>query len=317
MGCGDVLGMSTFAAAFRAVPHARRPRCVFVGLGSWGRRLLPRVDHYFDVVALASNGGPDSAAWSAQHYPRTPHIAGLHDALALPSIDAVFLATPTPTHVAMTCQALEAGCHVFVEKPLALEPDGAVQAVSTARRCRLEIFIGYVYLFHPGLRYLRSAAPPERIQSLRFDWVRPHLSGSLHGELLCHDLAITIVLTGELPKRAVVVEADSRFLRCRMELQSGRPCESTMWLRDNVTKRRVVEVSHAGGAVYTWHDDRVYLSDDPDGDLLKPELEDPLSKEIMAFRAAIEGTGPRMVDDRRLSVGIGRLLRDVCGSVGV
>lgn len=99
-----------------------RPKCLFVGPGSWGRRLLPRVSRYFEVVALVSNGGPGSAAWSSRHDPRTPHVVGLGEALALPRIDAVFLATPPATHVALACQALEAGCHVFVEKPLAWSP---------------------------------------------------------------------------------------------------------------------------------------------------------------------------------------------------
>jgi predicted dehydrogenase len=269
------------------------------------------VDTYFDVVALVSNGGPESAAWSAYHYPLIGYHVSLSDALALPSIDAVFLATPTPTHAALTCQALEAGCHVFVEKPLALEPAGAARAVSMAEQHRLEIFIGYVYLFHGGFSFIRSAVRAESIRSLRFDWVRPDLKGSLHGELLCHDLAVMIALTGELPARAVVLESSNRLLHCRIELPSGRTCESTMQLRDDVMKRRVVEVGCADGAAYTWHDDHIHAADDPGTNMLEPESGDPLSREIMAFRSAIDGTGPRMIDDQRLSIGIARLLHDV------
>ena len=293
----------------------RRPRCVFVGLGTWGRRLLSSVDGHFEVAALVSTGGPDSAAWSAEHFPRTPHLAGLREALALPSIDAVFLATPTRTHAALTCQALEAGCHVFVEKPLALDAGGAARAVSIARRNGLEVFTGYVYLFHRGLSFLRAAAPAEQVRALRFDWVRAHLAGPLHEELLCHDLAVTIALTGELPEKAVVVESGRRLLRCRIELPSGRSCESTLELRDDVPRRRIVAAQYAGGAAYTWHDDRVHVPEDHGGDLLEPESEDPVTREIRAFRSAIEGTGPRMVDHERLSIGIGRLLDEVGRSV--
>jgi predicted dehydrogenase len=293
----------------------RRPRCVFVGLGTWGRRLLSRVDGHFEVAALVSAGGPDSVAWSAAHYPRTPHLIGLPEALRLPAIDAVFLATPTPTHVALTCHALEAGCHVFVEKPLAVDADGAARVVSLARRSDLEVFIGYVYLFHRGLNFLRAVAPAERIRTLRFDWVRPQLNGPLHEELLCHDLAVTVALTGELPDNVVVTESGRRLLRCRIELPSGRSCESTLRLRDDVPRRRIVAARFAGGAAYTWHDDRVHVPADPDGDLLEPETEDPVTREIRAFRSAIEGTGVRMVDDERLSIGIGRLLDEVGRSV--
>src|SRR5207253_2727644 len=100
--------------------------------------------------------------------------------LALPSIDAVFLATPARTHAALTCQALEAGCHVFVEKPLALDAASAARAVDLGRRADLEVFVGYVYLFHHALAFLRAVAPAEQISGLHFDWVRERLAGPLH-----------------------------------------------------------------------------------------------------------------------------------------
>jgi predicted dehydrogenase len=206
---------------------------------------------------------------------------------------------------------LEAGCHVFVEKPLALDAGGAYRAVSIARRNGLELFVGYVYLFHRALGFLRGVAPPAHVRALRFDWVRARLAGPIHEELLCHDLAVTVALTGELPERAVVVESGRRLLRCRFELPSGRWCESTLQLRDDIPRRRIVAAQYAGGASYTWHDDRVHHPEDPGGDLLKPESEDPVTREVRAFRSAIDGTRPRMIEDERLSIGIGRLLDDV------
>ncbi len=274
------------------------------------------MDRYFDVIALVSNGRFETVEWSARHYPQTPHLLDLSDALTLPFVDAVFFATPTRTHAALTCEALQAGCHVFVEKPLSLEPDGAIRAVTMAERYGLEVFVGYVYLFHPGFRFLSSVASPESIRSLRFEWVRPQLSGSLHGELLCHDLAVTIALTGELPKRVVVIDSCNRFLRCRIELPSGRLCESTMELRQDMLKRKTLTVIYEDGMTYKWHDDQVFSVDDPVVGLLNQEGEDPLSREISAFRSAIEGHRPRMVDDRRFSIGIARLLSHLEDNVG-
>lgn len=292
-----------------------RPRCVFVGLGAWGRRLLARVDGHFEVAALVSTGGPDSAAWSAEYFPYTPHLTDLNEALALPSIRAVFLATPTHTHTSLTCQALEAGCHVFVEKPLAVDAVSAARAVSLARRNGLELFIGYVYLFHPALGFLRAVAPAEQLRALHFDWVRARLSGPLHEELLCHDFAVTVALTGELPESVAVVESSGRLLRCSIQLPSGRSCESTLQLRDDVPIRRIVDAEYADGASYAWQGDRVYSVDAPGIDLLEAELEDPVTREVRAFRLAIDATGRRMVDDERLSTGIGRLLEAVGRSV--
>ena len=291
------------------------PRCVFVGLGPWGRRLLARVNGYFEVAALVSTGGRESTSWRAVHFPGTPHFTDLREALALPSIRAVFLATPTRTHAALACEALEAGCHVFVEKPLALDARGAAQAVSIARRNGLEVFIGYVYLFHRALDFLRVAAPMEELHALHFDWVRARLAGPFHEELLCHDLAVTIALTGELPENVVVVESRSRLLHSRIELPSGRSCESTIQLRNDIPRRRIVKAQFEGGASYTWHDDRVYLPGTPCSDLLDLDSDDAVTREVRAFRSAIEKTGPRMVEDERLAIGIGRLLEVVSRSV--
>jgi hypothetical protein len=75
-----------------------RPRCVFAGLGSWGCRLLARVAPAFDVAAVVGSGRPESVAWSVRNYPDVPYLDTLAKALALPALDAVFLATPTSTH---------------------------------------------------------------------------------------------------------------------------------------------------------------------------------------------------------------------------
>src|SRR5690606_9467894 len=148
-------------------PPARRPTCVFVGLGKWGRRVVPRVARSFDIVAMVNKGGSESTAWHAERYWQIPLFTNLDNALYRRPVDAVFIATPTATHAALACQALEAGCHVFVEKPLTLAPDEAARTVSLAERSGLELFIGYIYLFHPGFRFLRNLSRTSPIRSLR------------------------------------------------------------------------------------------------------------------------------------------------------
>ena len=65
-----------------------------------------------------------------------PHGAAAHDdlarALAAPDVDAVYLATPVDLHVPHAVQALEAGKHVLVEKPLAMDYPQASQLARAA-----------------------------------------------------------------------------------------------------------------------------------------------------------------------------------------
>lgn len=291
------------------------PRCVVAGLGKWGRRLLPLVAAAFDVVGLVGSGRPESAQWSAGNYPGMPYFDALAKALSLPELDAVFVATPTPTHSDLTCQALAAGCHAFCEKPLAVAPQAARRALAEARERDLELFVGYVYLFHPAFDFLRGVAPAQDIQSLRFDWTHPHLTGELHEELLCHDLAMAIALTGELPCHVAVLEYQPTRLRCRIELPSGRTLHSSLRARDTGVRAKVVDLRCTDGRGYMWVDDHVADAAAPERNLLPATQGDSLSREIRAFRAAIAGTGPRMVADQRWSIGIGQLLYDVGRSI--
>lgn len=295
-----------------------RPRCVVVGLGGWGRRLLPRVAQQFEVAAIVSTGSSASVAWSAKNWPGTPHLSSLRDAFAVPAIDAVFLASPTRTHAELSCQALEAGCHVFVEKPLAVDAASAAQVVDLARRVDREVFIGYIFLFHRALEFLHAFAPAEQLRGLHFEWVRApeRLRGPLHEELLCHDLAVTIALAGELPERVVVEDSDGRLLRSRFELASGLPCTSSLQLRDDMLGRRVVNIHYSQGLEFVWLDNHLYSQGGIRGELLGSDSEDALAREVRAFRAAVEGMGPRMIDDERLSVGIGNLLAEIGRSIG-
>jgi predicted dehydrogenase len=261
------------------------------------------------------SGRRESARRSAANYPGLPYFDTLDEALSLPGLDAVFLATPTSTHADLTCQALAAGCHVFCEKPLAVDPQTARRAVAAASERDLELFVGYVYLFHPAFDLLQEIAPPQDIRSLRFDWTRPHLGGELHEELLCHDLALAIALIGELPCRVAVLENTPTRLRCRIELPSGRTLHSSLRTSETGVRAKVVDLRCADGRGYTWRDNHVADAAAPDRNLLPATQDDALSREIAAFRAAVTGAGPRMVTDERLSIGIGQLLHDVGRSI--
>ncbi|XSC48379.1 Gfo/Idh/MocA family protein [Bradyrhizobium sp. RDT10] len=69
------------------------------------------------------------------------------------SIDSIVIASPHSEHVDQICQAAEAGLHVFVEKPLALDVIGALKAVDATRRAGKRLAVGFNRRFLPA--YLR------------------------------------------------------------------------------------------------------------------------------------------------------------------
>jgi predicted dehydrogenase len=130
-------------------------RVLVVGLGQMGRshalayhRLRP-----FEIVGLV-NRSPVDLPPELDDYPRP---ASFEEGLALRP-DVVSINTYTDSHAALAIAALEAGAHVFVEKPLALTLEDARAVVEAARRTDRQLVIGYILRHHPAWVALIAAA---------------------------------------------------------------------------------------------------------------------------------------------------------------
>ncbi|MDA1117652.1 MAG: Gfo/Idh/MocA family oxidoreductase [Proteobacteria bacterium] len=78
--------------------------------------------------------------------------------LDIKDLDAVIIsAAPESTHYPMARDALLAGKHVFLEKPIAVEPAEADELISLARRARVKFTIGYSQRFNPKFAYVRKS----------------------------------------------------------------------------------------------------------------------------------------------------------------
>jgi predicted dehydrogenase len=77
--------------------------------------------------------------------------------------DAVLVCTPPSTHVAVARQAIESGCHVFVEKPVAHLSDEVPALLDTAKRAGRLLAVGYNLRFLPSLRRVKALLDAGRI----------------------------------------------------------------------------------------------------------------------------------------------------------
>ena len=132
------------------------------GLGRLGKRHAEQLAFRTRGVRLVSACSPVSPelAWAREQL----GVATLHedfDAFVRdPQLDAVVLVTPTSLHADQTIAALEAGRHVFVEKPLALNVEDCERVEAVARRHpELVAMVGFVRRFDPS--YARAAAAIE------------------------------------------------------------------------------------------------------------------------------------------------------------
>ncbi len=97
-----------------------------------------------------------------------PHAKGFDDSQVMIrelGLDAVHVLTPPATHAKLAIQAMEAGCHVFVEKPMAISTAEAADVIAAAERTGRKLCIGHNYLFKPSvqkaLRLIQSGAVGE------------------------------------------------------------------------------------------------------------------------------------------------------------
>src|SRR5437763_10706390 len=98
---------------------ARPLTVVQVGVGLWGRSWAELVDGARGLrLAGIVDAGAAARAWASERFP-APVFARLERALAAVRPDAVLLVSPPVTHRLLAEQALAAGCHVAIEKPLA------------------------------------------------------------------------------------------------------------------------------------------------------------------------------------------------------
>jgi predicted dehydrogenase len=131
-------------------------RTLVVGLGNMGLSHA-RACHSnpgFVIVGLA-NRSPVSLPEALASYPL---FATFEEAMAATRPDLVCIATYTDSHAAYAIAAMEAGAHVFVEKPLAMTVTEAERVVATAVRTGRKLVVGYILRHHPSwIRFIAEA----------------------------------------------------------------------------------------------------------------------------------------------------------------
>lgn len=122
-----------------------------VGVGGMGRshaRAYNRLDG-FRLVGLCGRTLEADGAVAAE-FPGIPIYQDFHTALAESRPDVVSINTYADTHAAFAIAAMEAGAHVFVEKPLARTVEEAESVVACAHRLGRKLVIGYILRVHPS-----------------------------------------------------------------------------------------------------------------------------------------------------------------------
>lgn len=131
-------------------------RVLIAGLGNMGRShaLAHHADPGSTIVGLVNRSAVDLPDALAGY----PLYDDFTTALAQTRPDLVVVATYTDSHAEYAIAAMEAGAHVFVEKPLAGNVADARRVVDTARRLNRKLGVGYILRHHPSWQRLIAEA---------------------------------------------------------------------------------------------------------------------------------------------------------------
>src|SRR3954453_16239021 len=111
----------------------------------------------FEVAGVVSRGAASRQAISKE-LGGVPEFSEYYHALAETRPDVVSINTYPETHAAYAKAALEAGCHVFCEKPIAETVDEAQGIVDLAHARRRKLVVGYILRVHPAwIRFIEIA----------------------------------------------------------------------------------------------------------------------------------------------------------------
>ena len=203
--------------AGRVQPQGRNLRVGFIGCGSHAfRNILPTFQFLPVELAATCDLRPEQARAYAHRFGARRAYQSHQEMLAQEHLEAVFIVTnydeagrPRYPRLAMDC--MEAGCHVWVEKPPAASSEEVLAMAAVARSTGRFVVVGFKKMFAPAnvkaseivrspefgplqsisLRYPQYVPAPEEMGSLQGN---PQLVGFL--DHLCHPVSVLYLLAG-------------------------------------------------------------------------------------------------------------------------
>jgi predicted dehydrogenase len=302
-------------------------RVAVVGVGYWGPNLV-RVLHELDCASASVVCDRDEAALTAvaKRYPGARLTQSFESVLVDDEIEAVVIATPVSTHYALAATALDAGKHVFVEKPMAGSLEEAEDLIERAESSDLTLMPGHTFLYSPPVTMVRDLIQSGELGEIYFiSTSRVNLGlhqrdVSVIWDLGPHDFSILRYWLDEAPiavsatGRACVVPGIPDVAFVGFEFASGTVAHVELsWLAPSKLRRTAV----VGSKKMVVYDDtsnepvRVFDSGvmlpDPQnfgeyrltyrsGDIVSPRVDvtEPLAVELADFCSAVRsGESPR------------------------
>jgi len=322
-------------------------RIAVVGLGYWGPNLVRNLHELGEAeVVYVCDARQERLDGITRRYPAIAAVRAFETVLADPTVEAVAIATPVSTHFDLASRALEAGKHVFVEKPLAGSSDEATALIELANDRELTLMPGHTFLYSPPVDTIRTLIANGGLGDIYFvSMSRVNLGlhqadVSVAWDLGPHDFSILRYWLGETPCRVTALSRgcviptipDVTFINLEFPSQMIAHVELS-WLAPSKLRRTTI----VGSEKMVVYDDtstepvRVFDSGvtlrNPEsfgeyrltyrtGDIVSPQIgaAEPLGLEMADFCAAVR-TGSRPRSSAEIGLEVVRTIEAVDASL--
>jgi len=181
-------------------------RVALVGCGYWGPNLARNFHQLPDCKLIACCDLDEGKLARMQAlYPGVRTATDYATLLSWSDIEAVAIATPVRTHYQFAREALLAGKHTFVEKPLTMSSPEAEELIALAQKRDLVLMVGHVFEYNPAVLKIKELVSEGEIGDLYYIYSHRVNLGRVQADINAlwsiapHDVSIMLYLLGTMP----------------------------------------------------------------------------------------------------------------------
>lgn len=179
-----------------------------LGCGLWGRNIV-RNFYNLNALGMVCDLDDDNIAKVKEQYPGIKTTKDFHDILNSKEITGVVVVTPSHTHFKFVKAMLEAGKHVYVEKPISTVAQEARDLADLADSKGLVLMVGHLLLYHPAVNRLKMLVEEGALgdivyaQSDRLNINYFKNDRSVMWDLAPHDVSMISYVLGKNPQHVI------------------------------------------------------------------------------------------------------------------
>lgn len=175
-----------------------------IGCGYWGPNLLRNFSSLKGArVKYVADASPERRQFVEANFPRTAAVESADVIFDDAEVDGIIVATPAATHFTLARKALDAGKHVFVEKPLATTVAEVDELAAAAAQAQRVVMVGHTFLYNSAVRYVKTLIDSGELGEVRYIYSQRLNLGRIRGDvdalwnLAPHDISIVQYWLGE------------------------------------------------------------------------------------------------------------------------